>query len=117
MPSPRSPATPCLCIALLVVPWVARAQADPPPACIEVEVNGERIRDYGCLSRLLAPSPASVAPEQPPNALLIVRQPPSALGLAHRAATEQRMGNAFGISTQPQRPPPPPPPPPVRPGH
>ncbi|HAV73175.1 MAG TPA: hypothetical protein DCX91_15200 [Stenotrophomonas sp.] len=114
MPSPRSPATAGLCIALLVVPWVARAQTDPPPACIEVEVNGERIRDYDCFSRLLAPAAASAAPAQAPGSLLIVRQPPSALGLAHRAATQQRMGNTFGISTQPQRPPPPPPP--VRPG-
>lgn len=110
MPSPRSPAAAGLCIALLVVPWLARAQTDPPPACIEVEVNGERIRDYACFSRLLAPASASAAPAQTPGSLRIVRQPPSALGLAHRAATQQRMGNAFGISTQPQRPPPPPPP-------
>lgn len=110
MPSPRSPTTAGLCIALLVVPWVARAQADPPPACIEVEVNGERIRDYGCFSRLLAPAAAAARPEPTPGSLRRVRQPPSALGLAHRAATQQRMGNTFGISTQPQRPPPPPPP-------
>jgi hypothetical protein len=114
MPSPPSPAAAGLCIALLAMPWVAHAQADPPPACIEVEVNGERIRDYACISRLLAPATASTASGQTPGSLLIVRQPSSALGLAHRAATQQRMGNAFGISTQPQRPPPPPPP--ARPG-
>ncbi|MET0889026.1 MAG: hypothetical protein ABWY09_02720 [Stenotrophomonas maltophilia] len=114
MPDLRSATAAGLCIALLAVPWVARAQADPAPACIEVEVNGERIRDYACFNRLLAPAPASVAPAQASGSLLIVRQPPSALGLAHRAATQQRMGTAFGKSTQPQRPPPPPPT--VRPG-
>lgn len=114
MPDLRSPIAAGLCIALLAAPWLARAQADPAPACIEVEVNGERIRDYACFSRLLAPATASTASGQTPGSLLIVRQPPSALGLAHRGATQQRMGNAFGISTQPQRPPPPPPP--ARPG-
>ncbi|MCC7634417.1 hypothetical protein [Stenotrophomonas rhizophila] len=115
-----------LAVALAVLPGHAvaapdGAQATPAPACIELEVNGERIRDYACLARRLAPadstapSPAAAASEQR------VRQAPSTLGLAHRAATQQRMGNSFGISTRPQRPAPAPAPPPVpvppRPGY
>lgn len=77
--------------------------------CIEVEVNGERIPDYGCFSQMLAGQrpgadgrPAAMAASE-----RIARRPPAELGLADRAATSQRMGNAFGRSTTPQRPPPP----------
>ncbi len=112
-----------LALALAALPGHAVAEATaqeaPAPACIELEVNGERIRDYACLARRLAPAgstaplPGAAASEQR------VRQAPSALGLAHRAATQQRMGNSFGISTRPQRPAPAPAPPPVppRPGY
>jgi hypothetical protein len=58
MPDLRSPTAAGLCIALLAVPWVVRAQADTSPACIEVEFIVERIRDYACFSRRLAAAPA-----------------------------------------------------------
>ncbi|WP_312917305.1 hypothetical protein [Stenotrophomonas sp.] len=79
-------------------------------------MNGERIRDYECFSRLLKTEAASSAATAPQlSSEQRIRQPPSALGLANRAATQQRMGSAFGVSTQPQRPPPVPLPP--RPGN
>jgi hypothetical protein len=83
---------------------------------VEIEVNGEHIRDYECFNRLLKPEPARPTATAPQlSSEQRIRQPPSALGLANRAATQQRMGSAFGVSTQPQRPPPVPPPP--RPGN
>lgn len=113
--------------AALALAWAVlpgRAAATPPPAapapaCIELEVNGERIADYDCLARLLAPAGNSAAPPAAPASELRIRQAPSTLGLANRAATQQRMGNSFGISTRPQRPAPVPAPQPVpvRPGH
>lgn len=100
----------CLCAA------GACASADAAPSgCIEVEVNGERVPDYACISRLLAPASSPSPPAPPLGSEQRIRQPPSALGLANRAATQQRMGSSFGVSTQPQRPPPPPPPPVIRP--
>jgi len=79
--------------------------------CLEVEVNGERVPDYACLGQLMTATPAASPPAALPGSERIARRPPTELGLANRAATQQRMGNAFGVSTRPQRPPPPPPPP------
>lgn len=84
------------------------------PHCVEVEVNGERIQDYECLGRLLAPTAQSGAPVAASLASeRIATRPPSALGLATPEATRQRMGNTFGRSTLPQRPPPAPAPAPI----
>lgn len=99
-------------VLMLLAGEVAAQHTDTPPApaCVEVEVNGQRIEDYACLSRMLAPAPVEStrpAPELAADAL--ARAAPTALGLAHREATRQRMGNAFGRSTIPQRPQPPPP--------
>lgn len=98
------------CAALwlgLYGPAARAGDAADGTGCIELEVNGERIRDYACMSRMLAPA-AATATTAPMAAEQRVRQPPSALGLANRAATQQRMGTSFGVSTQPQRPVPPP---------
>ncbi|WP_244880160.1 hypothetical protein [Stenotrophomonas rhizophila] len=101
------------CAALwlgLYGPAARAGDAADGTGCIELEVNGERIRDYACMSRMLAPPAATATPAStaPMAAEQRVRQPPSALGLANRAATQQRMGTSFGVSTQPQRPAPPP---------
>jgi hypothetical protein len=89
-------------------PTYSQTKDAEPIRCIEVEVNGQRIPDYGCFSQMLA---GEVAPAEKSDASLpaserIARRPPTELGLANRAATSQRMGNAFGKSTTPQRPPP-----------
>jgi len=101
------------CAALwlgLYGPAARAGDAADGTGCIELEVNGERIRDYACMSRMLAPAATTATPATtaPMPAEQRVRQPPSALGLANRAATQQRMGTSFGVSTQPQRPAPPP---------
>ncbi|THF58682.1 hypothetical protein [Pseudothauera rhizosphaerae] len=91
----------------LLAPQAHAEDAEQKPAhhCIDVEVNGERIRDYDCLGKLLTPSQDSAA--RPPAQLRseeIAGHPATALGLANREATRQRMGNTFGKSTLPQRP-------------
>jgi len=101
------------CAALwlgLYGPAARAGDAADGSGCIELEVNGERIRDYACMSRMLAPPAATATPAStaPMAAEQRVRHPPSALGLATRAAPLQRMGTSFGVSTQPQRPVPPP---------
>ncbi len=103
----------CTLIWLAALAWPVAAAGQTAAGCIELEVNGERIRDYACISRLLAPTQDTSERAAPMASEQRVRQAPTTLGLAHRAATQQRMGNAFGVSTQPQRPPPPPPPPPL----
>ncbi|WP_369970193.1 hypothetical protein AB8E26_09275 [Stenotrophomonas rhizophila] len=101
----------CAALWLGLCGTAARAgEATDGAGCIELEVNGERIRDYACMSRMLAPAATTATPATTATmaAEQRVRQPPSALGLANRAATQQRMGTSFGVSTQPQRPAPPP---------
>lgn len=93
-------------------PRTAPALTAADAACIELEVNGERIPDYACMSERLAPASRKPMPEMPASEQQ-VRLAPTALGLAHRAATQQRMGNSFGIFTRPQRPLAPPPAPPT----
>ncbi len=111
-------------IALMAISGPAWAEEEPllptvevtasrAAPCVASEVDGKRVTDFACLSqRMAADAAKGTAPPQGLGSEAITRRPPSALGLAHREATRQRMGNTFGISTRPQRPPPPPPPPP-----
>ncbi|MCD9030843.1 hypothetical protein LDO32_03725 [Luteimonas sp. Y-2-2-4F] len=109
--------------ALLCLLPAAAALAQPSPAetadagCIEVVVDGERVRDYACLGRLMAPAAAAAGgPAATTEAGDMARRPPTTLGLAHPEATRQRLGDAFGHGVRRQRPPPPAPalPPPLR---
>ena len=91
-------------------PAPAKSAKPADTRCVDVEVNGERVPDYACLGKLMtSPTPPASPDANLTGSERIVRQPPTKLGLANRAATQQRMGNTFGTSTQPQRPPPPPP--------
>lgn len=91
--------------------WAAPpAATQEPPACIDVEVNGERVPSYECMSARLAPTADRTVP---PAAQLAsertATRPSNEIGLFNQAATHQRMGNTFGSSVHPQRPPTPPP--------
>lgn len=75
-------------------------------SCIDVEVNGERVPAYDCLTDKLSPADghgpriaAQLRSEQ------IARRPSNELDLFNQAATSQRLGNAFGKSVKAQRPP------------
>lgn len=95
-----------LFIATLPAFAQTNATADAPSPCIDVEVNGERVRDYDCLSRLMTPAkpdarpPATTMPSED-----IARRPSNQLFLFNQEATRQRMGNTFGTSVHSQRPP------------
>jgi hypothetical protein len=109
---------PTLLLTGLCLGAATPASAEEPSVaqvhCVDVEVNGERVRDYACLQRLLAPTPTDARGSAAPlGSESISGRAPSAVGLAHAEATRQRMGNTFGHSTVPQRPASPPAPPPV----
>lgn len=81
------------------------AATEAGTACVEVEVNGARAPSYPCLTQKLAPADADRQDRS--NTLgseAIIDRSPNQLGLYNRAATEHRMGNAFGNSVRPQRP-------------
>jgi hypothetical protein len=82
------------------------APAETEPACIEVEVNGQHVPAYDCLTRKLDPASGANAKRQDirlKSEQAAIR-PANELGLFNRAATRQRMGNTFGTSVDPQRP-------------
>ncbi len=96
-------------------PLLPKVQVTAPrtAACVTDGTDGKQAQDFTCLSERMAGTPAQRPPPQVLGSEAITGRPPSALGLAHREATRQRMGNTFGISTTPQRPPAPAPAPPL----
>jgi len=84
-------------------PRPVNATPAPVAACIEVEVNGERVRPWACLQEQLTPLPAHR--QRPlPEAERLSRQPGSQMLQYNLEGTRQRMGNALGTSVVPQRP-------------
>lgn len=84
------------------------AQAQAEPACIEVEVDGQRVPAYDCLTlKLNTAVSAADKPRQDPHlkSEQVATRPSNEIALFNRAATSQRMGNTFGRSVHPQRPP------------
>jgi hypothetical protein len=74
--------------------------------CVDIQIDGQWIRDYECLGRALAPvvSPSHSRALPHLHSDGIARRPPTELGIVTPEATRQRMGNTFGKSTLPQRP-------------
>ena len=84
----------------------ARALAQPAPAsetCVDVRIGDAR--SYDCLNRQLEraiPQRRFSAGTDSPGATV----PPTEANTFNQAATQERLGNAFGHSVLPQRPPP-----------
>jgi hypothetical protein len=94
-----------LAIALGAAPVVAApAQKNSPPACVDVQIGQDRTAYLNCLNeafqRDVAREHASPKPEVPIDA----QSSPTQVGTANETAARQRMGNAFGVSSMPQRP-------------
>lgn len=98
----------CCALAAALAGLAPQSVADTP-ACMEVEVDGQRAPPSAeCLTQKLAPPARAGQPEARGAALAseaIVQRPSNQLGLFNRAATGHRMGNQFGHSAFPQRPP------------
>lgn len=82
------------------------AQVQHAPACVSVEVNGQRAPALDCLNERLA---HGVTPHLATDGISLSEQvsarPSNQLGLFNYSATVNRMGNTFGTSVQAQRPP------------
>lgn len=84
-------------------PHATITPAPPRAACIDVEVNGERVRSWACLQERLTPPPAH-RPTPLSEAERLSRQPGNQMLQYNLEGTRQRMGNALGTSVVPQRP-------------
>ena len=80
--------------------------ADANPSCVDVRVNGHPALSYSCLNQhLAAASGEGNAPALQWDA--VTREPSNRqVGQFNFSALSNRMGNALGHSTVPQRPPP-----------
>lgn len=88
--------------ALMLITVSATAER---PSCISVEVDGSRSPGYECLSQLLTPAQKDIEKRAAQiSSESIAEQSSNALGLFNRAATQTRMGRAFGHSVTPHRP-------------
>lgn len=76
----------------------------PAPACVEVVVNGERVRPWACLQEKLTPPATQPAPAKMTEADKLIRRPGNQMLQYNLEGTRQRMGNALGNSVVPQRP-------------
>ena len=88
------------------VPLVAHAEA-PSTGCTEVNVDGYKAPDYGCLSQQMGNNPQAAKAAQKNREAQNVpvdKRPANQIGLSTPAATSVRMGNTFGTSVKPQRP-------------
>ncbi|UVH51129.1 hypothetical protein P0D91_08120 [Pseudomonas sp. CBSPBW29] len=92
-----------LCATL---PLVAHAEG-APGGCAEVNVDGYKAPDYGCLSQQMGNNPdaaKATQKNQEAQQVPIEKRKPNQIGLSTPAATSVRMGNTFGTSVKPQRP-------------
>lgn len=98
----------CAASTLLAVlsAYGAEPEAQAEPACVEVEVDGQHVPAYDCLTRKLDASRGANTQRKEVRleSEQIATRPSNEIGLFNRAATSQRMGNTFGKTVSPQRP-------------
>lgn len=96
-----------VCLLLCAgLPLIAQAES-AASGCNEVNVDGYKAPDYGCLSQQMgSDTDAAKAAQKNQQAqqIPIEKRKPNQIGLSTPAATSVRMGNTFGTSVKPQRP-------------
>lgn len=82
----------------------APAEHKDPKSCIDVSVNGYKTPSYDCLTQQMTPQtpPGQTSPGLASG--WVANAPSNQLGLFNEAAFRNRMGNAAGVSVNPQRP-------------
>jgi precorrin-4 methylase len=83
----------------------ANAQ-DAGQSCVDVQIGG--VQSYGCINQEMRQI-AQTAPKVTIMPDVQASSPAPATGTFNRAATQERLGDAFGHSIVPQRPAAPPP--------
>jgi len=81
-----------------------RAQDDITETCVDVRIGNDRAAYLNCLNAELKRSVEREQRAPQPNAPLDARSPSNQTGTYNDAAAREHMGNAFGVSSRPQRP-------------
>lgn len=99
----------CAGASLAVAEPLAQGGATPGGAtqagpCVDVQIGNDRTLDFDCLNRQFRLQADRQQMAATPAAPIGAGSSSTAVGTANQAAAQQMMGNAFGKSSQPQRP-------------
>ena len=81
-----------------------RAQDDITETCVDVRIGNDRAAYLNCLNDELKRSVERQRKVAQPTAPVDARSPSNQTGVYNDAAAREHMGNAFGVSSRPQRP-------------
>jgi hypothetical protein len=91
--------------ALATAPGLAEEQPkSPSPPCVEVQIGQDSVSRLNCLNSALQRSVEHEHNAPVAQAPLDARSESNKVGTFNDAAAHQKMGNAYGVSSQPQRP-------------
>jgi len=94
----------CAGAGLAVAEPPAQGEATQGGPCVDVQIGNDRTLDFDCLNRQLRLQADRQHMPATPAAPIGAGSSSTAVGAANQAAAQQMMGNAFGKSSQPQRP-------------
>jgi hypothetical protein len=72
--------------------------------CVEVQIGQDRVSQMNCLNDAMRRAVEREHNTPIPQAPITAQSASNKVGIYNDAAARQMMGNAFGISAQPQRP-------------
>ena len=90
---------------MIVAPAVAEEQTkNSSPPCVEVQIDQDTTSRLDCLNSALRHSVEHERNTPLPQAPLDAKSASNKVGTFNDTAARQKMGNAYGVSSQPQRP-------------
>jgi hypothetical protein len=94
-----------LTLSLLAYPVLAAAPpSNPAQACVDVQIGSDRTAYFNCLNDALQRQVEHERNAPVVTAPIDAKSSSTQVGTFNEAAARQRMGNAFGVSSVPQRP-------------
>ena len=93
-----------LSAGLIVSAPAARGDDAPGAPCVEVQIGQDIASHIHCVNEALRRSVEHAHDAPPPEAPITAQSSSNKVGTFNDAAARQMMGNAFGVSAQPQRP-------------
>src|SRR5437016_2230195 len=101
-----------LLVAVLPLSWSFAARAEEAAdrdaqqgmPCVEVQIGQDRVSQMNCLNEAMRRAVEHEHNTPLPEAPITAQSASNKVGTYNDAAARQMMGNAFGVSAQPQRP-------------
>ena len=94
----------CAGLAVIAASVPAQAASDITETCVDVHIGNDRAAYFDCLNAELKRRAEREQKAPLPAAPVDARSPSNQIGTYNDAAAREHMGNAFGVSSRPQRP-------------